>query len=89
MSRPRSAPQRRPELRVTLEVPDDGFLPCVERRLPAGRSCTQRLAFRRFHTHNPRAETQQFAPCEGPGQVAREVRDQDPGKCLHYAAYID
>ena len=80
---------RAPELGRTVEIPDDRFLPGVQRLVPAGRDVAHGISARCLDTDHACAALQQLAACEWAGKVAREVRDDDPGKRLHYAAYID
>jgi hypothetical protein len=75
-----------PELRIALAIPDERLLAGIERGVPAGCCRAQRIASRRFDAHDAGSKPKQLTACERPRQVAREIRDQDPRKWLHYAA---
>jgi hypothetical protein len=85
----RTRTQRASECGVTLQIPDNGLLPRIQRGVPGGRNVAQRIAGGRLDPDDARAALEKLAACKRPGKVAREVRYEDPGECLHYAAYID
>jgi hypothetical protein len=73
----RTPAQSAAELRVASEVPHDGLLAGVDRRVPTWSHRTKRVSLRRLDPHDPRSALQQFATRERAGEVPREVDDQD------------
>jgi hypothetical protein len=77
---------RPPEGGIAVAIPHDRFLAGVERLVPGRRNAAERVSVRRLDAHNARAPLQQLAAREWAGEMAREVRDDDSRKWLHYAA---
>jgi len=77
------------QLWIAFQIPDDGLLAGVQRGVPAGRDLSQRIALRRLDADDACSAFEQLATGEWAWEVPREVRDEDPGKRLHYAPYLD
>ena len=77
------------QLWIAFQIPDDGLLTGVQRGVPAGRDVSQRIALRGLDAHDACFAFEELATGEWTGEVTREVRDEDPGKRLHYAPYLD
>ena len=77
------------ELRVGLQVTDDGLRSGAQRCVPRGRRSTHRIPLGAFDPDDPRAQPTELAACVRTGEIAREVDDEDPREWLHAAgAYI-
>jgi len=68
--------QGRSEVGIALAIPDDRLLAGVQRGIPAGGDRSQGIALGRFDPDDARTSPQELAACEGAGQVAREIDDQ-------------
>src|SRR3954447_11769553 len=77
------------QLWIAFQIPDHGLLAGVQSGVPAGRDLSQRIALRCLDADDACSAFEQLATGEWTGEVAREVRDEDPGKRLHYAPYLD